>query len=355
MPTWSRTAGRLHRANASRSGRERRLGDRRGDRRADTNAPVDPRRVPRGASPIRGRRGGVATTRRAAARDGSSRRFLARDGWCHSTLDPDALRRTRATPNATHRTRVMIAERDGAPVPLAFGASRARGSPARARRAAVFARVSLRGDRSSRAVFVHFSAGAGENGPTRPRKPARDARATRARAPTMRDPASLRLRRPRRLRSPEDNLSARALFSRAALCARPNCCRSGKLSHADFSSHSKTDARARTCANSHTDFTYGKNVFAALGRYFLDELDLRAGFSPAESRPFAERWHADRTRDGADDGGVADSARVVVARQPFSLPPARSHHVSREASRADDPSREGRSCSLPSRRPRASR
>ena len=76
MPTWSLTAGRLHRTSASRSGRERRLGDRRGDRRADTNAPVDPRRASRGASHIRGRRGGVATTRHPAARDESSRRFL---------------------------------------------------------------------------------------------------------------------------------------------------------------------------------------------------------------------------------------------------------------------------------------
>ena len=142
--------------SASRSGRERRLDDRRGDRRADTNAPVDPRRL--------ARRVAYPSDAAASRRRGTPRRatrphaVFSTCGWRHTTVDRDSLRRTRATLNATDLTRITFAERDGAPVPSASDASRARDSPDRERRAAVFARVPLRRDRRSRAVFVHFSA-----------------------------------------------------------------------------------------------------------------------------------------------------------------------------------------------------
>ena len=158
MPTWSLTAGRLHRTSASRSGRERRLDDRRGDRRADTNAPVDPRRASRGASHIRGRRGGVATTRHPAARDESSRRFLdvrmapldVRPGLAPS--DARDAERDRSNPHhirrAGWRTCSVGVRRVSSP----------RFARSRAPRRGLRARVPLRRDRRSRAVFVHFSA-----------------------------------------------------------------------------------------------------------------------------------------------------------------------------------------------------
>ena len=291
MPTWSLTAGRLHRTSASRSGRERRLGDRRGDRRADTNAPVDPRRASRGASHIRGRRGGVATTRHPAARDESSRRFLdvrmapldVRPGLAPS--DARDAERDRSNPHhirrAGWRTCSVGVRRVSSP----------RFARSRAPRRGLRARPPPPGS-SLAGGFRSLFRGAGENGQTCTRKPARDARATRARAPAMRDPANPRFRRPRRLRSREENLSL-APSSRAQPCAPART----KLTLVEtisriFLPNAKTDARAARAQIPrlirHTRKTYASQIF------ILDELNLRVGFSPADSSPFAARCHPDR-------------------------------------------------------------
>jgi hypothetical protein len=218
---------------------------------AGIDAPIRTRRSILDASREARRRSGgdaeASRRRRAAARDGSSRRFLARDAWCHSTLDPDALRRTRATPNATDRTRVIIAERDGAPVPLAFGASRARGSPARARRAAVFARVSLRGiDARGRFSFTF---------PRVPVKTARPVRGNPRATPARRALVRRRCATRRTFASVDRGASARrkitsplAPSSRARPCApAQNVAARGNYLTQDSRTPEKGRARARVC------------------------------------------------------------------------------------------------------------
>lgn len=134
---------------------------------------------------------------------------------------------------------------------------------------------------------------AGENGQTCTRKPARDARATRARAPAMRDPANPSFRRPRRLRSREENLSL-APSSRAQPCAPAPI----KLTLAEtisriFLPNAKTDARAAR-AQIPRLIRHTRKTCLAREIFILDELNLRVGFSPAESSPFAARCHPDR-------------------------------------------------------------
>ena len=147
----------------------------------------------------------------------------------------------------------------------------------------------------------------------------------------------------------------RALFSRAALCARPNQI-DARGNYLPNISSKRENGRARgACANSQTDPTYEKNVPRS-------GLDIYFGRAKSSGGILARRVLAVRGAVPSGSGRVTgrSTEALCVTRLgsrsrdcPSPFRPV-DHTLPREASRAADPSREGRSCSLPSRRPRAS-